>query len=196
GANYILRVAGHPGSVEGFLTVGANRTNNGTIKLGATDQTRGTINVTGGTFLNASGGTVESADTNVHSPNFIQGNFTNQGTLTLTDSLSSTALGTWSNSGSITIPANKSLTLPWNASSSFTQTGGSIANSGSFVQTNGSFTASGGTATGTPLEFDHVTISPSGTGSGTFEMRGGDDVQGSNAGETYAVRGAGHPGTV
>jgi hypothetical protein len=197
-AGYTLRVAGRKDSHHGLLTLNESRTNNGTILLGSVDGTHGVIAVASGKTL-TNKATITSTPTapgsGTNGPNTVTGNLDNQGTLTVNEDLTSGAPSVWTTSGTLTIASGKSVTLSWNGLSSFTQTAGSITDTGSFDQQGGSFVASGsGTQTGNPLQFDGgVTISPSGTGSGAFELRSGGDVLGSDIASGYTLRVAGRP---
>ncbi len=173
-----------------------DRTNRGTIRLGSADDgTNATLTVQSGAKL-TNAGTIVSE---IVGGEQINGNLDNQGTLQInadtgSDSRNPPGTSIWTSSGAINIAADRTLALSWNASSSFTQTAGTITTiGGTFDQTGGTFAASGnGSQTGDPLQFDgDVTISPSGTGSGTFESRSGNATLGSDIGAGYTLRVAG-----
>jgi len=171
---------------------------NGAINLGSITGTNpsigqpGAIVVTAGTLVNQGTITAESTSEEGQS-NSLNGSFDNEGTLNLTWNLGST-FGTWTNSGTIDVAAGQTLTLdPASDSSSFTQTGGTIANDGSFMQNGGTFVASGGTATGNDLLFDSATMDLAGTGSGSFHIEGVGTL-GSNVGAGYTLWTSGIPG--
>jgi len=196
GTGYTLRVAGRANGHEGNLKVPADRTNRGTIRLGsADDATYATLTVLSGAKL-TNAGTIVSE---IVDGEAINGNLDNQGTLQInadtgSDSRNPPGTSNWTSSGTINIAADRTLALSWNANSSFTQTAGTITTiGGTFDQTGGTFAASGnGSQTGDPLQFDgDVIISPSGTGSGTFESRSGNATLGSDIGAGYTLRVAG-----
>ena len=195
GAGYTLRVGGVPGYINGIITIPVNRTNRGTIKIGGTDGTYGRLNVTAPALLTNLGTIV--ADDSLGASSGIYGNFDNQGTLQVDENMDSTGAFTWTTSGAITIATGKSLILSFYGGS-FTQTAGTFVNNGSFEQADGAFLATGtGTHTGNPLVLrSAVTISPSGTGSGSFDVHSNSDVLGSDIGAGYTLRIAGIPGYI
>lgn len=199
-----LQIFGVPFNHHGLLTL-ANQDpalgveSNGRIVLAEThkvnnilEPTQGKVTVGSGTLTNR--GTIVSSYV-ASGPNTLTGNFDNQGLLQVDETLVSPAPAVWTSSGNILIAASREVDLSWGPSGSFTQTAGTIVNNGIYRQYGGAYVASGsGSETGNPLQFEgSVTISPSGTGSGAFEIRSGSDTLGSDVSAGYTVRIAGAP---
>ena len=194
-AGYTLRIAGRIQNHNGVLHIPVNRVNHGTIRLGSTDGTTGGLDIQAGATLTNAHSIIADVNNNGGVYNHINGNLDNEGLLQLDENTTSSVDSTWTTSGTISIAAGKTLKMTWTDASSFTQTAGSIVDSGNYVQTGGAFLATGtGTQTGNPLVFDnHTSISPSGTGTGSFEVRSGRDTLASDIGAGYTVRVAGVP---
>ena len=195
-AGYTVRVAGRVSNHNGGLTVPVSRTNHGTIRLGSVDGTSGTLTVAAGATLTNTNTIVSDVNNNSSNVDHISGTLDNQGNLQFDENTTSNFASTWTSSGSISVGAGKEVDLNWTAGgASFSQTAGTFVNNGVFLQAGGVFLATGtGSETGNALQFDgHVTISPSGTGTGTFDVRSGNDTLGSDIGAGYIVKVGGRP---
>lgn len=197
-----LLIIGSPNLLAGELTLtnaseGEGITANGELVLGTTNETVGELFTGAGTLRNT--GTITSATTDNNTPNQLIGNLDNEGTLNVANNLEDGVhvgyYGSWTSSGTINIAAGQSLVLETSTSGSlFTQSGGTINDEGNFRLLGGGFVAATGTDTGKPITLEgSVTINPSGSGSGVFELNGSEEVLTGDVASGYTLYQAGVP---
>lgn len=204
GATVSLLVDGQPAYTHGQLelaeqSAGSGVGPHGALELGSTNGeptggTHGGIVVKAGTLVNE--GTITSENTNDETPNYISGNFDNLGALVV-DNTFEGKFANWTTSGSIAIEPGQQMRIEEaSPSATFTQTAGTISNQGKLEILGGTFSASGsGVATGNPVALEgHVSVAPSGSGSGTFHLRTGVGVLTSDIAPGYTVWVSGIPG--
>jgi hypothetical protein len=198
-----LDIYGEAGYTHGLLTLtnqdaGVGIAAGGTANFGyygvPTDngyETHGGFDSLSGTLVND--GSITSAATGDETPNLLEGNFDNAGTLTIDNTLDG-QLGTWTLGGTVNNTAGQliALTTPGTGSVNLTAT---ITNSGTFTIGDGiNVTATSGTASGNPIVLGNGVLSPSGTGSAEFHIEDGGAQLGSNIASGYTVWGSGVPG--
>jgi hypothetical protein len=198
-----LLIIGSPSLLNGELTLtnasdGEGITAKGELVLGTTtNETVGELFTGTGTLKNT--GTITSATTDNHTPNQLIGNLDNKGTLNVANNLEDGVhigyYGTWTSSGTINIAAGQSLVLETTTSGSlFTQSGGTIDDEGNFRLLGGGFVAAAGTDTGNPIALEgSVTINPSGSGSGVFDLNGSEEILTGDVAPGYTLYQAGVP---
>jgi hypothetical protein len=204
GAAVSLLIDGRPAFTHGQLeleeqSAGSGVGPHGAIELGSTNNeptggTHGGVVVKAGTLVNE--GTITSENTNDETPNFIDGNFDNAGSLLVENAFEGN-FASWTTSGSIAVEAGQIMRISESSpSSTFTQTAGTIANQGKLEITGGSFAASGsGVATGNPIELEgHISLAPSGSGSATLHLKTGAAKLTSDIAPGYTVLSSGIPG--
>jgi hypothetical protein len=169
------------------------RTNAGTLRLESTGD--GAASVIGSfTEALSNTGTIHFNVSHPFGELVLTGDLANHGLIDvdetpLWDDTAPPPFADWSNDGTIDIASGALLLL--GAGSTFTQTGGSILNSGRFLKSAGPFRFEGGTATGNEIELEGVAISPSGGSASLLVLRGGnflDDVT-VGSGITLTIRG-------
>ena len=135
-------------------------------------QTHGAFYVNSGTLV--SNGTITSANTGDETPNEIEGNFDNAGTLTINGNMINSNAGTWINTGTINIASGQELQTG-GSSFSFSEPSGTIENSGSFDETSGTLFAitGSGTTSGDGLSEDAANLELSSSGSGSVDSNAG-----------------------
>ncbi len=204
GSTAKLLIDGQPAYTHGQLelseqSAGSGVAAGGVLELGSTNNevtggTHGGVVVKAGTLVNE--GTITSANTNDETPNYINGNFDNLGTLVI-DNHFEGRFADWTTSGLIRVePGQEAVISEAGTGASFTQTGGRIINQGSFEQAGGTFAATGaGIAEGNPLVLSgRVAIVPSGSGSGSFHLKSGAATLAAGIAAGYTVWSSGEPG--
>jgi hypothetical protein len=190
---YTVLASGQPGFAQGDLTLTGSYANHGTLELGSLDGTHGVVTVpSGDTFTNDSTMIFENT---ANGPDGLNGNFVNNGTLTVENPVQGT-VGSWTLGGTVSIGSGQAVSMsgPNSGSGSVTLTG-TLVNDGSLSFGDGvNITAASGTDSGNPIVLGNGTLSPSGSGSGTFHIMDGGAQLGSNIAAGYTVWGSGIPG--
>lgn len=156
-------------------------------------ETHGGFDALSGTIVND--GSITSETTGDETPNLLEGNFDNVGTLTVDNTLDGPA-GNWTLGGSAQNGTGQQIALGTGSSGSGSlNLTGTIDNGGSFTIGDGiSITATSGTDSGNGFLLGNDTLSPSGSGSGSFHFEDGSAQLGSNIASGYTVWGSGIPG--
>jgi hypothetical protein len=198
-----LNIYGVAGYTHGLLTLtnqdaGIGIAAGGTANFGyygvPTDsgyETHGGFDSLAGTLVND--GSITSEATGDETPNLLEGNFDNAGTLTIDNTLDG-QLGTWTLGGTVNNTTGQLIALTTAGTGSVNLTA-AITNSGTFTIGDGiNVTATSGTASGNPIVLGNGILSPSGTGSAEFHIEDGGAQLGSNIASGYTVWGSGVPG--
>ncbi len=198
-----LDIYGQQAYTHGLLTLANQDAGVGVAAGGAADfgyfgvptdngyETHGGFDALSGTIVND--GSITSEVTGDETPNLLQGNFVNAGTLTVDNTLDAQA-GTWTLGGTVNNGSGQliDISTPGTASVNLT---GTITNSGTIQIENGiNVTATSGTASGNPIVVGNGVLSPSGSGSATFHVQSGSGQLGSNIAPGYTIWASGIPG--
>ena len=174
------------------VTLGSNVINDGTFELDSETASGSGFAMlyqssSDFTFTNSGTGTFETLGATV-SPDYLRADITNDsgGTFTIdgADTAEDGGNGATSitNDGTLSVGAGGGLTVSGNCS--FTQSAGTLTNSGSFTVNSGTFTQSGGTESGTAISITSSTLVDS-AGGGSFDLFASDTLSGTlPAGQT------------
>jgi Calx-beta domain len=196
-----------------IIAVPSGTTNSGTIDFDTPDANGETseLTIASGTLTND--GTIESSNTAV---GVVDGNLDNASSGSLTASAPLTiglpsgdtcaAAVTFTQDGTVTVNTSDSFDVGGACASTTTLGGGSISNSGTFeINPDGdneasgtsnitaSVTATAGSATGSPVLLNNLSLDADGTGSGSFTMQGDANSLTGNIGSDYTVSVEGEP---
>lgn len=184
--------------IDQEFSMGADgvRANGHLVLTGADATGRAMLTAFGGTLWNDGTISVETGGGN--GGRYWYGGVVNNGAVVFDEGLSDFGLGAWTNRGSITVAAGKTVRF---GMGDFTWTSGTITNNGTLEKLNGSgitrFTTESGTLIGNPITMNGGLLSVDGTGSAAFDIRATTVLQ-SNvaAGYTLNVKGGAHWGSV
>jgi fibronectin-binding autotransporter adhesin len=187
-------VIGDPAS-DSTATLGTNVTNNGTFELdsqAASSSGYAMLNQSSSDFSFTNDGTFETVGATVQ-PDYLRADITNGSSGTLTIDGADTAedggsgATTFTNDGTFSVGSAGGITV--SSSSSFTQSAGTLTNSGSFKVSSGTFTQSGGTESGNAISITTSSLVDS-AGGGDFDLFGSDNLSGTlPAGQTVEAIG-------
>ncbi len=183
-AGQTVDVIGNPSS-SATITLGSNVTNNGTFELDSLTTSGSGFAMlyqssSDFTFTNSSTGTFKTLGATV-SVDYLRANITNDsgGTFTIdganTSEDGAQGVTTLTNDGTLTTAVGGGLVV--GGSSSFTQSAGTLTNSGSFAVSSGTFTQSGGTDSGNAISMTTSKLVDS-AGAGSFDLFGSDTLSG------------------
>ncbi len=167
------------------VTLGGNVTNNGTFELDSETASGSGFAMlyqssSDFTFTNSGTGTFETLGATI-SPDYLRADITNDsgGTFTIDGAMTHEDGGngatTFTNDGTLSVGAAGGLAVSGN--SSFTQSAGTLTNSGSFTVNSGTFTQSGGTDSGIAISITSSTLVDS-AGAASFDLFAGDTLSG------------------
>ena len=199
-----LNIHGQQGFTHGLLTLtnqdaGVGVAAGGTVNFGyfgvPTDsgyETHGGFDSLSGTLVND--GAITSEATGDETPNLLDGNFVNAGSLTIANTLDGQP-GTWTLGGTVDNTAGQLIALTQGPSTGSVDFTGAVTNSGSFTIGDGiNVTASAGTTSGNAIVLGNGILSPSGSGSATFHIESGGAQLGSSIAAGYTIWESGVPG--
>ena len=182
----MVTVVGASGVNSNASLAGAGVTNDGTFVLDSVSG-GGYADVIGGNLTNDGTFETEGATSN---DDYIEANLINNGTVTLGGVSNDQDEGTLTtNNGSFTVGSSAGLALT--GGSSFTQSAGTLTDTGAMTLSNGTFTQSGGTESANAVGlFNGSTLADS-VGAGSFTIENTDTVSGTiPSGQMVTVVGA------
>ena len=182
----MVTVVGAAGVNSIAALAGAGVTNDGTFVLDS-ESGGGYADVNGGPLTNDGTFVTEGATSN---DDYIEANLINNGTVTLGGVSNDQDEGTLTtNNGSFTVGSSAGLALT--GGSSFTQSAGTLTDTGAMTLSNGTFTQSGGTESANAVGlFNGSTLADS-AGAGSFTIENTDTVSGTiPSGQMVTVVGA------
>jgi hypothetical protein len=172
------------------LSMTADRTNNGTIVLesaAGTDK-RSTLTSPSSLLTNSATGSILVQE-GAGGSRAIDLALTNNGAIDIDSDTSIGDAKPVTNNGTISVQPTRTLRGP--AGGTFTQNTGSLALAGGYQQTGGSFTHAGGDVTGNAPVLTNVSLNPSGSGLGSYVVRGSNSQLAGDvpSGRTITVQG-------